>query len=265
MNISENKVKQAQERSITLLGVQVSSISLEGLLEFICSSIQNRRRILLTYVNVYALNLAYETPWFRNFLNLADVVFCDGFGVKLGAKIVGRDPLQRYTPPDWLPGLCEICARDGFSIYLVGAQPGVAQRAVERFTAQFPGLQIVGADHGYFDKTPGSPENTLVLKKIQEAHPNILIVGFGMPAQERWIQENWDEIDANVIIPVGAAIDYLAGTVSRAPHWMTDHGLEWLGRLVIEPRRLWRRYLIGNPLFFWRVLKQRLGLIQFNN
>ncbi len=76
--------------------------------------------------------------------------------------------------------------------------------------------------------------------------------------------ENWDRIDAHVALPVGAAIDYLAGVTPRAPRWMTDHGLEWLGRLVFEPRRLWKRYLIGNPLFFYRVLKQRLGLIHFD-
>jgi N-acetylglucosaminyldiphosphoundecaprenol N-acetyl-beta-D-mannosaminyltransferase len=85
-----------------------------------------------------------------------------------------------------------------------------------------------------------------------------------MPLQERWLMENWDHIDANVALTGGAVFDYVSGELQRAPRWMTDNGLEWLGRLLIEPRRLWKRYLIGNPLFIWRVLKQRLGLLHFD-
>jgi N-acetylglucosaminyldiphosphoundecaprenol N-acetyl-beta-D-mannosaminyltransferase len=87
------------------------------------------------------------------------------------------------------------------------------------------------------------------------------VVGFGMPAQEKWILENWNSLNVHIVFPVGAFFDYLAGDVVRAPRWMTDHGLEWLGRLLIEPRRLWKRYVIGNPLFIWRVLLQKLKMI----
>ncbi len=86
-----------------------------------------------------------------------------------------------------------------------------------------------------------------------------------MPAQEIWLSENWDKINCKVALPVGAMFDYLANITPRAPRWMTDHGLEWLGRLVIEPRRLWRRYLIGLPIFFWRVLLQRFGLLKLKD
>ena len=118
---------------------------------------------------------------------------------------------------------------------------------------------VAGADHGYFNKAFDNLENDRVVNNINDVRPNILFVGFGMPMQERWIMENRDRLDVNVIMPVGAMFDYLAGTVPRAPKWMTDHGLEWLGRLIIEPRRLWKRYLIGNPFFLWRVLKQKFG------
>jgi N-acetylglucosaminyldiphosphoundecaprenol N-acetyl-beta-D-mannosaminyltransferase len=83
-----------------------------------------------------------------------------------------------------------------------------------------------------------------------------------MPLQEKWIMENFDRLDVKVVMPVGAAFDYVSGNVRRAPHWMTDHGLEWLGRMLIEPKRLWRRYVIGNPLFLWRILLQRIGLLK---
>jgi N-acetylglucosaminyldiphosphoundecaprenol N-acetyl-beta-D-mannosaminyltransferase len=103
-------------------------------------------------------------------------------------------------------------------------------------------------------------ENREVVARINRAVPDILLVGFGMPLQEKWIAENRAGLDASVIMTVGAAFDYLAGEVRRAPRWATTRGLEWLGRLLVEPHRLWRRYLIGNPLFFWRVFLQKLKL-----
>ncbi len=255
----------APSRCVEILGVRVNSISLNDLLERITASIQSQRHALFAYVNIYALNLAYETDWLRAFLNSrAEVVFCDGFGVKLGARILGEGGLHRHTPPDWLPQLCAICARNNFSIYIMGARPGVAEKAADRLITSHPGLRIAGCDHGYHEKAAESADNREVLARIRAARPDVLIVGLGMPLQERWLLENWAAIDAHVVIPVGAAIDYLAGEVVRAPRWMTDRGLEWLGRLVIEPRRLWRRYLIGNPLFFFRIIKQRLGLLKLD-
>ncbi len=99
------------------------------------------------------------------------------------------------------------------------------------------------------------------LGRTNAVKPNIIIVGFGMQPQERWLMENWDRIEINVALTGGAVFDYVSGELRRAPRWMTDHSLEWLAWLIIEPRRLWKRYLIGNPLFLWRVLKQRLGLL----
>ena len=116
-----------------------------------------------------------------------------------------------------------------------------------------PDLKIVGTHHGFFDKDSASSENRYVLAMINKLKPDILVVGFGMPAQEKWILENLNELHVHAVIPVGAFFDYLADEVERAPRWMTENGLEWLGRLTIEPNRLWKRYVIGNPLFFWRI------------
>jgi N-acetylglucosaminyldiphosphoundecaprenol N-acetyl-beta-D-mannosaminyltransferase len=195
-------------------------------------------------------------------LNSAEIVFCDGAGVVLGARILGNHIPQRITYADWTWQLAEFAEPRGFTLFFLGARPGVADKAAANLKARYPDLRIVGTHHGYFDKTPGSAENEAVIEQINTVRPNILIVGFGMPLQERWLMENWDRIDANVALTGGAVFDYVSGELQRAPRWMTDNGLEWLGRLLIEPRRLWRRYLIGNPLFLWRVLKQRLGLLR---
>jgi N-acetylglucosaminyldiphosphoundecaprenol N-acetyl-beta-D-mannosaminyltransferase len=141
----------------------------------------------------------------------------------------------------------------------------VADKAAANLKARYPDLRIVGTHHGYFDKTQGCAENEAVIEQINTVKPNILIVGFGMPLQERWLMENWDRIDANVALTGGAVFDYVSGELRRAPRWMTENGLEWLGRLIIEPRRLWKRYLIGNPIFLWRVLKQRLRLLHIGS
>lgn len=150
------------------------------------------------------------------------------------------------------------------TFYFLGGRPGVAQKASQRLKEHSPDLRIVGIHHGFFDKTPGSSENDKVVHMINRVKPNILIIGFGMPMQERWLMENWDQIEANVVITAGAILDYVSGTLRRGPKWMTDHGFEWLARMIIEPRRLWKRYIIGNPLFVWRVLKQRMGLLKFD-
>jgi N-acetylglucosaminyldiphosphoundecaprenol N-acetyl-beta-D-mannosaminyltransferase len=122
-----------------------------------------------------------------------------------------------------------------------------------------PGLDISGIHHGHFDHTPGSRENEAVVRRVNAARPDILIVGLGMPLQERWLMENRHTIDAGVALTGGAVFDYVSGGLRRGPRLLTDNGFEWLARLLIEPRRLWRRYLIGNPLFLLRVLGQRLG------
>jgi N-acetylglucosaminyldiphosphoundecaprenol N-acetyl-beta-D-mannosaminyltransferase len=134
----------------------------------------------------------------------------------------------------------------------------VAKKAAARLKERYPNLKIAGIHHGYFDRTPGNPENEAVLREINAAKPDVLLVGFGMPLQERWLMQNWDKVDARVALTGGAVFDYVSGELKRGPRILTDNGFEWLARLLIEPQRLWRRYVVGNPLFLLRVLKQRL-------
>ncbi len=247
-----------------ILGVHIHALSLNHLLSLVAQMIGCNERAIITYVNVHGLNLAATLPWFRACLNQSTIVFCDGFGVKWGARVLGYHLPQRFTPPDWLDQLAKVASQQHFTLYLIGARPGVAAKAAACLQERFSSLEIVGTHHGYFDKTLGHPDHEVVINAINAAKPHILIVGFGMPLQERWLMENWERIDAHVALTVGAAFDYMSGEVRRGPRWMTDHGLEWLARLIIEPRRLWRRYIIGNPRFLWRVLKQRLGLLRLD-
>lgn len=248
---------------VKILDISVHAMPEEALIEYMIQACQDGQKKIVAYVNVYAVNLAYDMKWFKDFLNQCDLVFCDGFGVKWAAKFLYGIVLYRHTPPDWIRDLAVACVQNNLTMYFLGANQGVAEKAALVLTNQVPGVRILGTHHGYFNKSKASSENQAVLEEINVLHPNILVVGFGMPTQEKWIMENWSDLNVNVAFPVGALFDYVSGSVYRVPRWMTDHGLEWLGRLIIEPHRLWRRYIIGNPVFLWRVLLQRLGLLQF--
>lgn len=247
-----------------ILGVTICSLTSNQLHQQLEQIILFGEKHLILHANVYALNIAHEVDWFRNFLNSAKIIFCDGAGVMLGARILGYHIPERITYADWAWQLAKFAEQRGFTFFFLGAKPGVAEKASIKLKERYPDLQVVGVHHGYFDKTPGNPENEAVIRQINAVKPNILIVGFGMPLQERWLMENWDRIEANVALTGGAVFDYISGELRRGPRWMTNHGLEWLARLIIEPRRLWKRYIIGNPLFLWRVLKQRFGLEHFD-
>lgn len=241
-----------------MLGVGVDPITVDELHAEIRGFVEGGRRAIVLNANAHCLNLAYRDPSLRSFLNAADIVFCDGAGVRLAARLLGRRIPERITYADWTWRLAEFAAREGFSLYLLGSCPGVARAAAEKLTARYPNLKVSGAHHGYFDHSFGSSGNEEVVREINARAPDILIVGFGMPLQEYWMMENRDRLNAGVALTGGAAFDYVSGGLRRGPRLLTDNGFEWLARLLIQPRRLWRRYLIGNPLFLFRVLKQRI-------
>jgi N-acetylglucosaminyldiphosphoundecaprenol N-acetyl-beta-D-mannosaminyltransferase len=247
---------------LEILGVQVGRLTTGELIDSIVQATASGSRIIVAYVNIYAINLAQEQPWIKEFLNQAQLTYCDGYGVMLGARILGCRIPERYTPPDWFSRLSSIWAEHSFSMAFLGAKPGVAERAAERLKCESPGLKVVYTHDGYFDRSVGCADNETVIQAINACKPNLLVIGLGMPAQERWLLENWHKLDCQVALPIGAGFDYLAGEVRRAPRWMTDHGFEWIGRLWVEPGRLWRRYLLGIPRFLFNVSLQRLGLVR---
>jgi N-acetylglucosaminyldiphosphoundecaprenol N-acetyl-beta-D-mannosaminyltransferase len=217
--------------------------------------VRGGERGLVLNVNAHCLNLCYENPKLRDFMNGARVVFCDGAGVMLAARILGRRIPERITYADWIWQLADLAAARGFSLYLLGARPGVAREAARRLQERYPDLEIADARHGYFDH---GARSAAVVEEINAASPDILLVGLGMPLQERWLMENWQRLDVRVALTGGAVFDYASGRLRRGPRLLRENGFEWLARLLGEPRRLWRRYLLGNPLFLLRVLRQRI-------
>jgi N-acetylglucosaminyldiphosphoundecaprenol N-acetyl-beta-D-mannosaminyltransferase len=210
------------------------------------------RRVM--YVNAHVLNQSREIPALRSALEQADLVYCDGYGVRLAAKALEVDIPHRMTGADWIWGLAALCETAGQSIYLLGSEPGVTAEAATRLSRWYPRLDIKGTHHGFFEI--GSAHDDRVVEDINARRPDIVLVGMGTPKQELWAERNAQRLDADVLWTVGALFDYVSGRVPRAPGWLADNGLEWIFRFAIEPQRMWRRYLLGNPVFISRVMAQ---------
>jgi N-acetylglucosaminyldiphosphoundecaprenol N-acetyl-beta-D-mannosaminyltransferase len=210
------------------------------------------RRVM--YLNAHVLNQSRANPALREALEQADLVYCDGYGVRLAAKALDAEIPHRMTGADWIYGLAALCELAGQSVYLLGAEPGVTAEAARRLGRWYPRLQIAGTHHGYFDI--GSAHDDRVVEDINARRPDIVLVGMGTPKQELWVAQNAARLETDVVWTVGALFDYVSGRVPRAPRWLADNGLEWIFRLAIEPQRMWRRYLLGNPVFISRVMAQ---------
>jgi N-acetylglucosaminyldiphosphoundecaprenol N-acetyl-beta-D-mannosaminyltransferase len=159
------------------------------------------------------------------------------------------------TGADWIYELMSFCQKSAHSIFFLGGERGVAEASANKLKVLYPGVSIVGTGHGYFDKS----RSDKVIEEINRCEPDILLLGIGSPLQEKWMHRHRREIDAPVCWAMGAALDFVSGKVRRGPKWMTDNGLEWAFRFIVEPKRLWARYLVGNPLFMFHVLKERIG------
>lgn len=244
--------------TVPILGINVHVLTVPKLHSTIAYMVENRQKSLVLHVNAHAFNLTFRHRFLKEAWNNADIVFCDGAGVIHGAKILGHHIPMRITYADWMWQLAEFSAERDYSFYFLGAREGVAASAARNLQKRFPTLRIVGAEDGYFNKRTNSAENQAVVRRINAVKPDILVVGLGMPLQEKWLCENWHNVNATVALTAGAVFDYVSGDLRRAPRWMTDNSMEWLGRLVIEPRRLWRRYVVGNPLFLMRIALQRI-------
>jgi N-acetylglucosaminyldiphosphoundecaprenol N-acetyl-beta-D-mannosaminyltransferase len=239
---------------VTILGVEVDVITGDELQGAIARSISSGRKEVFAYANIHGVNIARRDESFRDFLNEAAVVYCDGEGVRLGAKILGYDLPERIVLTRWVWELCSFCERHGFTVFILGGSTTAVEGAVRRIRFRFPRIMIVGWHHGYFDKE--GPESDRIVEMIGRVRPNVLFVGFGMPLQEHWIRANFEKLCANAILPAGSMIEYAAGRRATAPRWMAEKGFEWLFRLVQEPGRLWGRYVLGNPLFMCRIIMQ---------
>jgi exopolysaccharide biosynthesis WecB/TagA/CpsF family protein len=234
-----------------ILGVGIVNLSASELRAQIMDfAVVGKAKIVL-YVNANSINLAVKDANFRKMLNSADILHADGWGVILASHMVKGQLKERIVITDFFVDFCEELSKEKMSLYLLGGQPGIAEQAKLRLQQGNPALNIVGQSHGYF-----KPEdNEKVIAEINNCRPDILIVGMGTPKQEKWIYDNRNRLNVPLCWAVGGLFDFISGNLKRAPKLLCDWHLEWLFRLLQEPKRLWKRYLISSPLFLIRVFR----------
>ena len=197
---------------------------------------------------------------FRNIYEKAFLAVPDGVSLLWSAKFL-KTPLNgRVNGTDLFEELSAVAERKGLKVFLLGGRPGAAEAAKKTLQARHPNLQIVGTHCPPYGFESQPEELASINSKIKAAAPDILFVGLGAPKQEKWIYQNYQELGVPVSLGIGVSFELVADMVQRAPLWMQKWGLEWLFRLIVEPKRLWKRYVMGNPQFMWLVIKQRLGL-----
>jgi len=238
-----------QENVLDILGLPLHPLSADAMEAFIDSVVVACQKALVFHLNIHGANLALRHPRFRRFFHEAHLVFCDGEGIRWGARLLGLDPPPKVALTRWIWRLCAHAQNKGYRVYLLGAKPGVALQAANRLREKFPALKIAGCRDGYFQKE--SDENEMVIQEINRLEPDLLVVCFGMPLQEKWICDHWKRINAHVFLPAGAVLDYVSGGLKEAPSWMVRLQMEWLFRIGVEPKRLGMRYLVDIPCFFF--------------
>lgn len=229
-------------------GIPIDALSTKALILRIAELVAAGGVHLVCYLNADGANRAAFDRAYRRILQRASLVYADGMGVVWASRLTRQHLPQRITLGDLLPDVCHMAARRGLRLFLLGGPPGLAAQTAKRLQEQCPELKIAGTHHGYF--LPAQDRE--VIELINQQHPDILLVGMGVPKQEKWLWRHRQDLDVPVLWGVGAAFEYHAGVTRRAPIWMCRCGLEWCFRLLLEPRRLWRRYLVGNALFFFR-------------
>ncbi len=241
------------EGVLSLLGVRIANLTTADAITHIDRVIKTKGREQISFVNADSLNKAYRDHAFRDTLNAGDMVLGDGIGIKLGARMTRQHIRENVNGTDLFPRLCEHMAEEGQSLYLLGAKEGVPERVRDWVRTHHPGVNIVGTRNGYFPED----EEQDVCAAIREAGPDVLLVAFGAPRQETWIQTHLAELNTRVAIGVGGLFDFYSGSIPRAPVWMREAGIEWVYRLIQEPRRMFKRYLVGNFVFVLRILRHR--------
>lgn len=205
-------------------------------------------------VNVAKIVNMQHDPQLDASVRECDIINIDGMGVVLGARMLGHDVPERVAGVDLFHELLDMSARRGYSVYLLGAKDDVVGETAKRVQQLYPGLKLAGYHHGYF----WDDEETMV-NKVRESGAQLLFVAITSPKKENFINRWREQLGVTFVMGVGGTFDVVAGKVKRAPVWMQKWGLEWLYRVIQEPRRMWKRYLVTNSKFAWMLIKAKIA------
>jgi N-acetylglucosaminyldiphosphoundecaprenol N-acetyl-beta-D-mannosaminyltransferase len=243
----------------SILGVRFHIVSTKETLQQIDAFVHNGGQYQICIPNVDCVMLAQKDREFLRILNQAHLSVPDGMGVVYASRFLGNALKENVKGRILAIHICRLASERGYSVFLMGGGPGIPAKAAEVLSRQFPELHVVGTLSPSFNFQNDEEENSEIIGKLKEANPDILFVGLGAPKQDKWIAENLHKTNVKVALGIGGTFDIISGRIKEAPRWMTDVGLEWLFRLTREPGRLWKRYLIRDPKFFWKIVEQKIG------
>ena len=229
-----------------LLNTYVNNVDMTETLSEIDKMIMSGKKSYIVAINVDVVMKIENDSYLKKITDNADMVLVDGKPLVWIAKWHKKPIKAKISGSDLVPLLCEKAADKGYSMFIIGGKDGIAQQAKRNLEKKLPGINIVGTYAPPFGFEKNDIELEKINKIISDAHPDLLIVCFGCPKQEKWIYENYQKYAAKVSICAGATVDFLAGNVNRAPRWMSEHGLEWFYRFLMEPKRMFKRYFVDD-------------------
>ena len=236
-----------------LIDQYVWDISNYEINQFVLDAISKNKKTVISNVNANAYYISRDNSDFYEFQKKADIIICDSKWVQIALKYLYGVWVNHLSYYLWIPQLYTFCNEKKLKVFLLGTNEQNLQKAIKNFRVEYPDI-IFESRNGFFNKD--NHENEEVINKINSFRPHLLMVGMGMPFQEKWIADNMSKIHANVFTNGGAFIDVFSGE-KIIPKWITSMGVEWLYRLIKEPRRMWKRYLFGNTYFLFKFLTQK--------
>lgn len=229
-----------------LLNTYVNNVDMSETICAIEEMIASKNKSYIVAINVDVVMKIENDSYLKKIVDDADMVLVDGKPLVWISKLHKRPVKAKISGSDLVPELCKVAQKKKYTIFIIGGKDGIAEKAKANLEKKLPDIEIVGVYAPPFGFEKNQDELDRINAMTSDVHPDLLIACFGCPKQEKWIYENIDKYDAKVTICAGATVDFLAGNVKRAPRWMSDHGLEWFYRLLQEPKRMFKRYLIDD-------------------
>lgn len=245
---------------ITFMGLPMDSASMDETVDYIEQRISNDKFTQHVVINVAKLVTMQTDVKLAESVKACDVINIDGMGVVLGARLLGHNIPERVAGVDLFHHLLTMCAKKGFPVFLLGAEADIVEKTAQIVESRYLGLKVAGFHHGYF-----WDEEEKIVDKISQSGAKLLFVAITSPKKENFINKWQDKLGVDFVMGVGGTFDVVAGKVKRAPLWMQKTGFEWLYRVIQEPKRMWKRYLVTNSKFVWLLLKEFLKKDHYKN
>ena len=245
--------------STKILGIRLDLIDLQGTLNKTEQFIRTRKPHQIVVVNVAKVIRAQKNKFLKKIIDEADLVGADGVPLVWISNLFKPKIPGRVNGTDLMEALVKLSSEKGYSIFFFGAEESVIKKVVNIYSQQYPDLKIAGYRNGYFSKD----EEKSIVKEIRDSGADILFIGFGTPKKEIFVKKHKEHLNVPVIHGVGGSFDVIAGKTKRAPVWMQKNGLEWFYRVLQEPARMWKRYLVTNSVFILYILLQLLGIKKY--